>query len=231
MWIDDQVLADYRNQFSAKIFVPDSVTVVLGSGNDETKEVDLEACAASNIPVLRRYGGGGTVVLYPGCVVVSAGCWVHDPFNNSQFFKLMNQAVIDSLAAENDDLACLSQAGISDITAGQKKVAGTSMFRSRNYLLYQASMIVSLEIDLIKKSLKHPTKEPDYRKGRSHEDFLTSLQNLTSKITTPKNAASMIAKGFERNAKIHLGSMLIEPVESQMPALRARLDRSISGIS
>ena len=76
MWIDDQILKNYDRALYSEIFVPRSTVVVLGSGNDEDLEVNSEACVAGEIPVLRRYGGGGTVVLYSGCVVVSVGCWV-----------------------------------------------------------------------------------------------------------------------------------------------------------
>jgi lipoate-protein ligase A len=227
MWIDDQVLRNYREPFTAKIFVPDSTMVVLGSGNDEHSEVNLPHCEASRIPVLRRYGGGGTVVLYPGCVVVSAGCWVSDPYNNSQYFKLLNQAVIDALAAGDASLAGLSQAGISDITSGEKKIGGTSMFRSRNYLLYQASLLVSLDMDLIKSTLRHPTKEPDYRKGRKHEDFLTCLASVSNAKITAAHAAEILSAQFESAARQRLAQTLIAPVESQMPALQSRLDRHL----
>ena len=76
MWIDDQILEKYDHSFYSEVFVPSSTLVVLGSGNDEEREVNSAECLTCQIPVLRRYGGGGTVVLYPGCVVVSVGCWV-----------------------------------------------------------------------------------------------------------------------------------------------------------
>ena len=39
--------------------------------------------------------------------------------------------------------------------------------------------MLSFDIALIDKFLRMPSKEPDYRKGRSHKDFLTNL-NLPS---------------------------------------------------
>lgn len=42
--------------------------VVVGYSNDEMTEVNLAACRAKNIPVLRRCSGGGAVVLGRGCL-------------------------------------------------------------------------------------------------------------------------------------------------------------------
>jgi lipoate-protein ligase A len=226
MWIDDQILRRHDKRIHSEIFIPEETMVVLGSGNDPQTEVNLEACSLRSIQVLRRYGGGGTVVLYPGCVVVSTGCWVKDPFKNNFYFKLLNDAVKDALAAKWTSLSGLSQAGISDIVMGEKKVAGTSMFRSRNYLLYQASILVGLDRTLVNSVLRHPTKEPDYRKGRSHADFLTSLMEIEQTIKSAALVKDALENHLEENLLKHLADQLIDPVTSQMPALQARIVRA-----
>ena len=226
MWIDDQILKNYDRALYSEIFVPRSTVVVLGSGNDEDLEVNSEACVAGEIPVLRRYGGGGTVVLYSGCVVVSVGCWVKDVYQNTHYFDVLNQSLIAALASSEAVFSRLSQAGISDVVCDGKKVAGTSMFRSRNYLLYQASLLVDLDGVLVGRLLKHPTKEPDYRKGRSHADFLTSLNAVSGGSITAEGIARGLTKEFELAAKRLLGDHLVEPVDAQFSALKARLDRA-----
>jgi lipoate-protein ligase A len=225
MWIDDQILKNYDRSFHSEIFVPESTSVVLGSGNDEDLEVNSAACLAGKVPVLRRYGGGGTVVLYPGCVVISVGCWVKEVYQNSLYFDVLNQSLIAALAASEPIFARLSQAGISDIVCDGRKVAGTSMFRSRNYLLYQASLLVDLDGVLVGSLLKHPTKEPDYRKGRSHADFLTSLNEVSGCDEKAHVVARRLVKEFDAAAKKILGEHLVPPVEAQFSALKARLDR------
>jgi lipoate-protein ligase A len=227
MWIDDDILKQYDRDFFATSFVPQSAMVILGSGNDEAAEVNTSGCQALGVPVLRRYGGGGTVVLYPGCVVVSAGCWVSESFQNSLFFRLLNQSVIEALSAAWPVMGTLGQAGISDIVSGSKKIAGTSMFRSRNYLLYQASIIVHLDLDLVTKTLRHPSKEPDYRVGRRHEDFLSDLQAHAGQPLSTDVVAKILSQFFEVKARTQLKNYLIEPIVAQQPALMARLQRAL----
>ena len=226
MWIDDQVLARYREPVALEIFVPSNTAVVLGSGNATETEVNVDYCTQAGIPVLRRYGGGGTVVLYPGCVVVSIGAWVKDPFNNSRYFRGLNQAVIQALASTWPVFSQLSQSGISDIVAGDQKVAGTSLFRSRQYLLYQASILVALDRPLISQCLKHPTKEPDYRKGRKHDSFLTSLSELEPAITSSGLVKEALEKTLARYIALEFANELVLPQAAQMKSLDERLERA-----
>ena len=167
---------------------------------------------------------------YYGCVVVSAGIWVSQHFQNGHYFKLCNQSVIDALAVGCKEFEKLGQSGISDIvwteSQGSKlKVAGTSLFRSRNYLLYQASIIVALDVDAINRYLKHPTKEPEYRGGRSHADFLKGLANIH-----PSTNVGGVVRGLEENLKNtitkNFGIELIQPCDDQFSALDARLQRA-----
>jgi lipoate-protein ligase A len=229
MWIDDQILRNYKNQLALKVFIPDFTAVVLGSSNQPDIEVSETWCETRGIPVLKRYGGGGTVVLYPGCVVISAGMWVRQQFQNQDYFRRLNQSVINVLAGVNGRLAGLDQRGLSDIAFNGRKIAGTSLFRSRNYLLYQGSLLVEPDLDLINNCLKHPSKEPDYRAGRSHGEFMTSLSAVAQVTVQEVFAACSTLLAAE--IKSMLADELIEPVVSQFPALQARLDRSAGNSS
>ncbi len=42
------------------------------------------------------------------------------------------------------------------------------MYRSRDLLFYTASLMIANDLMLLDRYLKYPSKEPDYRKGRSH---------------------------------------------------------------
>jgi lipoate-protein ligase A len=223
MWIDDDILKRSEEQVALDVWIPKESVIVLGSSNKAELELHLDGCKNSGVPVLKRYGGGGTVLLYPGCVVVSVGLWVKEPYENQRYFALLNQTVSSTLASYWPCLKGLEQNGISDIVMGDKKVAGTSMFRSRNYLLYQASLIVDLDIELLSKCLKHPTKEPDYREGRGHEDFLVGLSDLDDEITAGK-VELLLRKGLGAALveSFDGAGELIDPVESQIVHLKKR---------
>ena len=229
MWIDDQILEQYASPLAVATWIPATPVVVLGSSNDPAIECHVEQCEEDQVPVLKRYGGGGTVVLYSGCVIVSVGCWVSDHFYNDRYFRILNGALNSCLHANFSFFAGLSQNGISDLVAGDRKFGGTSMFRSRNYLLYQASLIVDCDYSLISRYLAHPSREPDYRRGRRHKDFLTGLADVAA-VRSRKFSTEDVLQAFEKGLHGYvlsaMGGEMIAPAVEQFPALQARMERS-----
>lgn len=224
MWIDKQVMVEARQDLTFKIFVPKDTVVVLGQNNKADKEVHEKNCAADGIPVLRRKGGGGTVVLHDGCVVVSIGGWVKDYYDNSAYFQRLNQSVIDALAAAEPLLKGLSQNGISDVVWQDKKIAGTSLFRSRNYFLYQASVLVDPKLPLIEAYLQHPSKEPDYRGNRSHRQFVTGIQHIDPSLAPfdAEACCEALQQHLPAATQAQLKDKLIPAVSEQIPYLEKK---------
>jgi lipoate-protein ligase A len=225
MWIDDVVINECDNRHFTNIFVPAETVVVLGRGNKEETECLVEACQKDGVKILKRYGGGGTVVLHGGCVVVSTGVWVDDPFKNEYFFEKINDAVIDTISSFSKKIPKVEQRGISDLAISGKKIAGTSLFRSKNYLLYQASILVDKNIDLISGYLKHPSKEPDYRKGKSHEDFLTDLKFFDNEISSEK-LSNFFESHYRSNLEKKLGDHMTEPMKDHLKHLYKRASKN-----
>ncbi len=221
MWIDQRVVEHCHKPLISLSWIPDSVCVVLGNSNHFEKECKVENCLADSISVLKRSGGGGAVVLHPGCVILSVGMWVKNYYRNAEYFKIINDTVIECLKEADEKFDNLSQNGISDITLNGRKIAGTSLFRSRNYLLYQASILVDSKLHLIERYLGHPTQEPEYRKGKSHKDFLSSLNEVV-----PTISCEDIKNIFENNLELKLRKLLeddfVEVPEKQLIYLRDR---------
>jgi lipoate-protein ligase A len=206
MWMDDWILAAPPDAIAPgkvlfRFFETRTRCVVLSSSNDPAVEAREEACRADGVPVLRRKGGGGTVVLGPGCVVLTLAFRARDLFNNAHYFRRVKDLWIEALR-ENHGVEGLATRGISDISHGERKIAGTSVFRRKHLFVYQGSLLVDPDLDGIARYLAHPSREPDYRKGRDHRSFLTSLRELGVAAPAAEVAAAC-ARTFAARAEAH----------------------------
>ena len=93
--------------------------------------------------------------------------------------------------------------GISDLAIGEKKILGTSIYRTRLVLFYQASLLVSNDLSIFSRYLAMPARVPEYRAGRAHEDFCTTL----------------VREGYSLSVS-DVMKVLKEVVDVRLPALR-----------
>ena len=219
--IDRRVIAQCRQKICTQVWSPERDIVVLGNSDSPEAACYQERCAAQGVPVLRRKGGGGAVVLHQYCIIVSIGLWVGRYFHNAHYFERINTALIESFAVYCAAWADLRHRGISDIAWGERKVGGTSIFRSRNYLLYQASLLYRAEVDKIEALLPHPQREPDYRAGRTHAQFLCGLADIVPDSEQDKISATL-RKELPRAVVRLLAAELIEPPTEQCEGLLRR---------
>jgi lipoate---protein ligase len=147
--------------------------VVLGRAGRADQEVDLAACRAEAIPVLRRASGGGTVVLGPGCLcfslVLSYGS--HPRLRDvAGSYRTILGWVAGALALDG-----LSLRGEADLALGDRKVSGNAQLRGRHGLLHQGTLLHGFERSLLPLLLREPRRRPAYRGARQHADFVADL--------------------------------------------------------
>jgi len=65
--------------------------------------------------------------------------------------------------------------GHTDLTFDELKFSGNSQRRRKTFLLFHGTFLLNFDLALIEKLLLMPTKQPDYRRHRKHEEFLTNL--------------------------------------------------------
>ena len=82
---------------------------------------------------------------------------------------------------------------MSDIVINNRKVAGACVWCSKDFLYYSATLLVEPRVDLIERYLKHPPKEPPYRRDRVHRDFVGSL-NMEMSARSPDKIAQELQK-------------------------------------
>ncbi|TKG90435.1 hypothetical protein EYV94_23815 [Puteibacter caeruleilacunae] len=184
-----------REEDDFLIWQPSKDKIVLGQSNQLEQSVNFEEVYTDHIPVYKRPSGGHTVLLTSKTIVISVVVMEDELSKPHAYFDIFNDVVICAL--KKLGVNGLAKKGISDITIGDRKILGSSIYRSRNKLLYHAVLNVAESPVKIARYILHPTKEPDYRNGRDHEAFVTSLMEQGYQIEIDK-IIDQITKELEK---------------------------------
>ncbi len=188
-----------------RFWEPTRYFVVVGYANHIATEVNIPFCRQNTIPVLRRCSGGGTVLQGPGCLNYALVLRIEGS-GPRQSIASTNNFILDRHRAALRELllAPVEKQGHTDLAIGGLKFSGNSQRRRRNFLLFHGSFLLDLDIDLIQKALPLPSKQPDYRLGRSHVNFLTNLKVAPHLV---KSALRSLWKANAPLAEVPLGQI------------------------
>ena len=177
----DEALLDLREKEPGDGFLrfwePSGPCVILGRTNSAEREVRLDRCRALGIPLFRRSSGGGTVVQGPGCLNfslvlnTSADKRLLSAATTNGYVLGLNGGVIGALTGEN-----VRVSGSSDLTIGGRKISGNAQRRRLRALLFHGCILLDFDVALVEEILPLPSRQPAYRDGRSHTDFLRNLR-------------------------------------------------------
>ena len=176
--LDEHLLESTRedDQPHFEIYPHPGIAVVLGRGSDPEKELDLPACLADKVPLTRRRGGGCGLVLDPGNLIVSVTLPLPGLTGISRAYDDLTRWMIDGLKLAG--VKDVERAGTSDLSLDGRKIGGSCIYRAPGLLFYSTTLLVDPEIGLIERYLRHPPREPEYRKGRSHREFMLPLTDV-----------------------------------------------------
>ncbi|MCB1306729.1 MAG: lipoate--protein ligase family protein [Leptospiraceae bacterium] len=143
---------------------------------------------SNSMIVLRRPSGGGTVLHGPGNLNYSIFLSLNkypDMFPLRHSYEVLLGIVRRAL--QRQGIECEIR-GLSDLViqtpAGERKISGNAQFRKHGVLVFHGTLIIRNDlIQDIVKFLKHPPREPDYRRQREHLNFLGALPE-TFEIST-----------------------------------------------
>jgi lipoate-protein ligase A len=157
--------------------------VVVGYGNKIELETNSNACREMGVPILRRCSGGGTVVQGPGCLNYNL------VLNIEQNPELQTIPQTNDFVMNRQKIALqrllggdVSVRGHTDLALGPLKFSGNAQRRKRSFLVFHGTFLLDFDLQMISKLLRMPSKEPDYRKNRSHEAFVRNLEIPAEKI-------------------------------------------------
>ena len=174
------------------VWQPEETVIVLGQSNSIESSLHTSEVAAGNIRVTKRPSGGETVILTPATIAFTVAMQFPVMIHFTEFFRMVNSLVIKGLGELG--ISGLGSKGISDITIGNRKILGSSMRKVGNKLVYHAVLNIAEDPALFSKYLRHPRREPDYRAGRRHDEFVTSLLKEGYNFTFDVLSAMLTAK-------------------------------------
>jgi len=158
-----------------RLWEPAGPMVVVGRSSRVQDEVDLAACNAAGVPVLRRASGGAAIVSGPGCLMYA----VVLRYAEREHLRLLDELhrhVLGTLAkAAGTLIGGVEYLGTSDLAIAGRKFSGNSVRCKRSHFLYHGTLLYGFDLSLIGRLLRMPPRQPDYRAGRKHVDFVINL--------------------------------------------------------
>lgn len=179
-----------------------SLFVVLGLSQPVDAHVHREACAADNVPILRRCSAGGCVLQGPGCLNFSLILRTDRPGCQSitASYRTILGTMSDALKAL-DRVTVLS--GTSDLVWSGRKVSGNAQRRRNRFFLHHGTLLLNFDIPACVKYLREPLDQPDYREKRSHSAFIQNL-DLSQAILT-----ATVSNMFQTNEIVKISPELL----------------------
>lgn len=159
-----------------RFWEPSRTFVVLGYADRFHREVNVETCRDLDLPILRRKSGGGAVLQQPGCLNYSLILRIGSDGPTRSIVRT-NEYVMETLArAIRSDFGFeIKVQGFTDLALNDRKISGNAQRRLHRALLFHGSFLLQTDLSLISKILPFPSRQPAYRRGRSHEEFLANL--------------------------------------------------------
>ncbi|KDD75546.1 hypothetical protein H632_c624p1 [Helicosporidium sp. ATCC 50920] len=150
--------------------------IVLGISGKPEELVHTEAAAAAGVPLVKRFTGGGTVLvdqdtIFTGLVMGTRSLPGVEPFPRpimrwSEGFFAPAFASLGAFALRENDYVF-----------GELKFGGNAQAISRDRWVHHTSFLWRFDPARMR-LLKQPARAPDYRRGRAHEAFVRGLEDL-----------------------------------------------------
>lgn len=145
--------------------------IVMGISGKPEKLLHIDRVIQDNIPVIKRFSGGGTVYIDPQTVFATFIC------NHTTFDISQPKPILQWSESFYQPLFTGFSLRENDFVFGEKKFGGNALYIQKGRWLLHTSFLWDYTIENMHYLLL-PEKRPVYRQSRSHSDFLCSLRPL-----------------------------------------------------
>ncbi|MDZ4818944.1 MAG: lipoate--protein ligase family protein [Planctomycetota bacterium] len=158
-----------------RVWEATALAVVLGSSSHWQTEANVANCQADTVPILRRPSGGAAILAGPGCLMYAVVLSL-ELRPQLHAIEQIHRFVLERLVGALDRIAPgVSRAGTSDLVYLGQKFSGNALRCKRRHVLYHGTLLYDFPLAKIEQYLGTPPRQPDYRQGRSHGDFVRNL--------------------------------------------------------
>jgi lipoate-protein ligase A len=172
--------------------------IVMGISGQPEQLIDEKHRQQQALPVIRRFSGGGTVVVdehtcFASWIVNTDSVGI-DPYPEP--IMQWSAAFYQPLFPEID-----FQLRESDYVIGGRKFGGNAQSICRRRWLHHTSFLWHYTAERMA-ALKLPMRAPEYRSQRSHADFLCCLRDIPSYSSHPRSFLDAIEKHLHTTAAV-----------------------------
>ncbi|VFQ91023.1 unnamed protein product [Cuscuta campestris] len=157
----------------------DQPTIVMGVSGKPTQLIEVHSVLQDKVPVIKRFTGGGTVIVDNGTIFASFICNKEavpgvQPYPqpimswSNILYKNVFQGIGDFALREND------------YVFGNHKFGGNAQSITKNRWIHHTSFLWDFETPNMA-YLKLPKRAPDYRQARGHLEFICRLKDYMSR--------------------------------------------------
>ncbi|MBS0604697.1 MAG: lipoate--protein ligase family protein [Verrucomicrobia bacterium] len=178
--------------------------IVMGISGKKEELVDCGKAALAGIPLIKRFSGGGTVIVDENTLFITfiSQKQMHDfPAYPEPIMKWTEEIYRDVF--KHPDFRLRE----NDYVFGDRKFGGNAQYIKKDRWLHHTSFLWDYSPEKMQ-YLLHPKKTPPYRAGRSHEEFLCKLCELF-------------------DDRQHLIDRFIEEIEKRFPLERTSLEEAL----
>lgn len=152
--------------------------IVMGISGDAEALIDLPKARQDSIPIIRRFSGGGTVIVDENTLfitfIMSKTSLNITPFPE-QILRWSESVYRDAWQIPQ------FHARENDYCIGAHKCGGNAQYITKTRWLHHTSFLWDYHDDNMR-YLHMPTKRPQYRQDRAHTEFLTRLKSHAPNI-------------------------------------------------
>lgn len=183
--------ADQRNWCIINEGAPKAI--VMGISGQFNTLINQPLIRHKPLPVIRRFSGGGTVIVDEHTQFVSFICNSNElnvPCYPDKVFKW--SAVFYQPVFADCGFRLLE----NDYVIGSKKFGGNAQYMRKDRWLHHSSLLWDFAPHNME-YLMIPSKTPEYRKRRQHTEFLCCLKDFMEKTTFEERLSAALHHNFE----------------------------------